>query len=106
LEKISRRTILGMLVTGAAGWVGVSVASAAKKVFDAGHELAGRPSALPESIHDHRGMAEVSPRDGSDGDLYLAQYGSVRRSCRRTARRTARRTTRRVNRRQEMLDDD
>ena len=82
-----------LIATGAAAFVGVTAASAAKRTFTAVDDFADSASALPGSIHDNTESEYISPNVESDSDLMLA--GSVRRSCRRTARRTARRTSRR-----------
>ena len=99
MKELNRRQFFNLLVTGAAAFVGVTTASAAKRTFDAVHDYTDSASALPGSVHDHTGSTSISPNVESDSDLTLA--GSVRRSCRRTARRTARRTSRR----QDALDD-
>jgi len=100
MKELNRRQFFNLIVTGAAAFVGVTTASAAKRTFDAVEDYTDSASSLTESVHDNTESTSISPNAGSDSDLMLA--GSVRRSCRRTARRTARRTSRR----QERRDDD
>ena len=93
MKELNRRQFFNLLVTGAAAFVGVTAASAAKRTFTAVDDFADSTSSLPGSIHDNTESEYISRNVESDSDLMLA--GSVRRSCRRTARRTARRTSRR-----------
>ena len=100
MKELNRRQFFNLIVTGAAAFVGVTTASAAKRSFAAVHDYTDSASSLAGSIHDNTASTSISANAESDSDLMLA--GSVRRSCRRTARRTARRTSRR----QERRDDD
>ncbi len=100
MKELNRRQFFNLLVTGAAAFVGVTTASAAKRSFAAVHDYTDFNYEPSESIPDDPASKSISPNVESDSDLMLA--GSVRRSCRRTARRTARRTSRR----QERRDDD
>ena len=100
MKELNRRQFFNLIVTGAAAFVGVTAASAAKRTFAAVHEYRDSASSITGSIHDNAASTSISANTGSDNDLMLA--GSIRRSCRRTARRTARRTSRR----QERRDDD
>ena len=100
MKELNRRQFFNLIVTGAAAFVGVTTASAAKRTFTAADDYTDSVSSLTGSIHDNTESTSLSTNVDSDSDLLLA--GSVRRSCRRTARRTARRTSRR----QERRDDD
>ena len=105
MKELDRRQFFNLLMTGAAAFVGVTTASAAKRTFDAVDDYTVSASSLAGSIHDNTASASLSTNVDSDNDSDLMLAGSIRRSCRRTARRTARRTTRRTNRREEVIDD-
>jgi len=102
MKELNRRQFFNLIVTGAAAFVGVTTASAAKRTFDATHEYRDSASSLAGYIHDNTESTSISTNVDSANDSDLMLAGSIRRSCRRTARRTARRTSRRQARR----DDD
>jgi hypothetical protein len=94
MKELNRRQFFNLIVTGAAAFVGVTAASAAKSALAAVHDDTDSAPSLPEYNHENTVSESISPDVDSGSDLMLAQAGgSVRRTSRRTSRRTARRVT-------------